>query len=278
MIVEIATQLKIMKNYNYLLLEEKNSIAHVTLNRPEVRNALNEVLIAELTDCFRKISEDIRIRVIILRGAGSVFCAGGDLNWMQRSINFSPEENRRDARGLAEMYRAIDECVQPVIVCVHGVALGGGMGLCSVSDIVLAAPDVQFGFTEVKLGIVPAVISPFVIKKIGESAARRFFLTSELFRTEIAKAIGLVHEILPVDQLETRADFLAKQILGNGPQAVRAAKTLIREIIPKPMDAALDHAVELISKLRTSPEGQEGLRSFLEKRPPSWKPTSPEPK
>jgi methylglutaconyl-CoA hydratase len=266
------------QNYRHLITSISNGVSYVTLNRPEVRNALNEVLIDELTDCFRTISEDVNVRVVILNGAGSVFCAGGDMNWMQRSINFSPEENRRDARTLAEMYRAIDECAQPVIACVHGAALGGGMGLCSVSDIVLAAPDVQFGFTEVKLGIVPAVISPFILKKIGENHARRYFLTSELFKTEVAKEIGLVHEILSLEQIPARAETLAKQILANGPQAVREAKKLVREIIRKPMDVALDHAVDLISHLRTSPEGQEGLRSFLEKRAPSWKPTSAEPK
>ena len=262
------------KNYQHLLVDQKNSIARVTLNRSDVRNALNEVLIAEITDCFRKLSAEMSIRVVVLRGAGPVFCAGGDLHWMQRSVNFSPEENRRDARGLAEMYRAIDECAQPLIACVHGAALGGGMGICSVSDIVLSAPDTQFGFTEVKLGIVPAVISPFVLRKIGEAHARRFFFTSELFSAEVAKQIGLVHEILPNDQLEERAEALAKQILSNGPQAVREAKKLIRDVVRLPLDKALDHAVELISRLRISSEGQEGLRAFLEKRSPSWKQTS----
>jgi methylglutaconyl-CoA hydratase len=263
-------------DYRHLCIEQKNGVVHVTLNRPEVRNALNEVLIAELTDCCRKLSNDTGIRVVVLRGAGPVFCAGGDLNWMQRSITFSPEENKRDARGLAEMYRTIDECAQPVIACVHGAALGGGMGLCSVSDIVLSTPETQFGFTEVKLGIVPAVISPFVLQKIGESHARRFFLTSEFFGAEIAKQLGLVHEVLPSEQMHARAEALATQILGNGPQAVREAKKLIREVMRKPMNAALDHAVELIAHLRTSSEGQEGLRAFLEKRSPAWKQVFPE--
>lgn len=266
------------KNYQHLLVDQKNGVARITLNRPDVRNALNEVLIAELTDCFRNLSDDMNIRVVVLRGAGPVFCAGGDLHWMQRSINFSPEENRRNARGLAEMYRAIDECAQPLIACVHGAALGGGMGMCAVSDIVLSTPDTQFGFTEVKLGIVPAVISPFVLKKIGEANARRYFLTSELFNADIAKQIGLVHEILPADQLETRTEALIKQISSNGPQAVREAKKLIRDVMRKPMDEALDHAVELIARLRTSPEGQEGLHAFLEKRPPRWRQSSPESK
>ncbi|MBI1743408.1 enoyl-CoA hydratase/isomerase family protein [Candidatus Acetothermia bacterium] len=266
------------KNYQHLLVDQKNGVARVTLNRPDVRNALNEVLIAELTDCFSKLSANMSVRVVVLHGAGPVFCAGGDLHWMQRSINFSPEENRRDARGLAEMYRAIDECAQPLIASVHGAALGGGMGMCSVSDIVLSMPDTQFGFTEVKLGIVPAVISPFVLKKIGEANARRYFLTSELFNADIAKQIGLVHEILPADQLDARADTLAQQILSNGPQAVREAKKLIRNVMQLPLDTALDHAVELIARLRTSPEGQEGLRAFLEKRPPRWRQPSQESK
>jgi methylglutaconyl-CoA hydratase len=193
---------------------------------------------------------------------------------MHRSITYTPEENRKDARRLAEMYRVMDECAHPVITCVHGAALGGGMGICSVSDIVLSTPDTQFGFTEAKLGIVPAVISPFVLKKIGESYARRYFLTSELFAADVAQQIGLVHEIVLIGQLETRAQALAQAILNNGPQAVREAKRLIRDVLSKPMDAALDHAVELIARLRTSPEGQEGLRSFLEKRSPSGKQTS----
>jgi methylglutaconyl-CoA hydratase len=258
-------------SYQHLLLDVRDSLARVTLNRPEVRNALNEVLIAELTACFKELSADESLRAVVLRGAGSVFCAGGDLSWMQRSVQFSPEENRRDAQALAEMYRAIDECAQPVMTCVHGAALGGGMGLCAVADIVLAAPDTQFGFTEVKWGIVPAVISPFVLSKIGMAAARRFFFTAEIFRAETAREIGLVNEIIPAEQFDSRVAALLKLIVGNGPRAMREAKELLRTVAQLPLDQALDHAVELIARLRTSTEGQEGLRAFLEKRLPSWR-------
>lgn len=251
-----------------LLVEQRGGVAYVTLHRPEVRNAFDEILIAELTEVFAHVDA----RLAVLAGAGKVFCAGADVDWMRRSIDRTEEDNRRDAERMAAMFRAINECTCPVIGRIHGAALGGGVGLASVCDIVLAADDATFAFSEVKLGLLPAVISSFALRKVGESAARRYFLTAEMFSASEAKRIGLVHEVVPPGELDGRISEITSLLLRNGPLAVREAKKLIRTIMPMPWDDALGYATAKIARVRTSPEAQEGLRAFLEKRPAAWLP------
>lgn len=240
----------------------------VRLNRPDVRNAFNETVIAELRDVFS--APPPGTRVMILRGEGPVFCAGADINWMKRSASYTEPENARDAAAMQAMFRAIDECPCPVIGHVHGAALGGGMGLVAACDIVIAATDTKFGFTEARLGIVPAVISPFALRKIGASQARRYFLTGEVFSAARAQAIGLVHEVVETGQLEETTLTIVDALLQCGPNAVETAKQLIREVSALGLDRAESYTVSTIARLRVSPEGQEGLAAFLEKRKPRW--------
>ena len=258
-------------------LERDGAVARLTLARPDVRNAFDDVLIGELSEACGSIrgeSErggDAAPRALILTGEGSAFCAGADMNWMRRSVEFTREENEADARRFAGMLRALDELPVPTIARVNGACLGGGMGLISCCDIVVAAEGADFGFTEVRLGIAPAVISTFVLPKIGPAAARRWFLTGEIFKAPVARELGLVHETAPLDRLDEAVERLVTALRGNGPNAVAAAKRLIREAPPLGRDGAIEHTVRTIAGLRASPEGQEGLGAFLEKRPPSWK-------
>ena len=256
------------KQLETLRVERDGDTVRVTLNRPEVRNAFNATLIAEMTAVFSGFGADVR--AVILAGEGPVFCAGADVQWMKQSIGYSAEENARDATAMAGMLKAIDRAVPPTIAQVHGAALGGGMGLIAACDLVVAAEDTQFGFTEVRLGIVPAVISSFVLRKTGAAPARRYFLTGEIFAPAEARAMGLVHEIVPLAALPARVLEHVATLRKCGPQAVATAKALIREITPLAYDQAIEHAVKTIARVRTSPEGQEGLGAFLEKRKPRW--------
>jgi methylglutaconyl-CoA hydratase len=257
-----------------LRIDEQDGIATVRLHRPEVRNAFNEVVIAELTQAFRAIGPGVRAAV--LTGEGGIFCAGADVNWMRKSAGYTAAENERDAMAMAEMFRAIDRCPCPVIGRVEGAALGGAMGLIAVCDIVVAAADVKFGFTEVRLGIVPAVISTFVLPKIGPAAARRYFVTGEIFAAEAARTMGLVHEVVPATELDAKVATLIAEIRKCGPRAAAEAKTLIRDMQAHgaDQDAAARHAARTIARVRVSPEGQEGLGAFLAKRRPGWLETS----
>jgi len=263
--------------YSRLRLEADGPVARITLARPDVRNAFDEILIAELAEALHGIARsfgtdpDRASRALVLTGEGTAFCAGADMNWMRRSAGFSREENEADAGRFASMLRALDELPIPTVARVNGTCLGGGMGLISCCDIVVAADAVDFGFTEVRLGIAPAVISTFVLPRIGASGARRYFLTGEIFKAAEAKAIGLVHEVVPVEDLDGAVGRLIDAISGNGPRAVAAAKRLIREGLSLRRDDAIENAVRTIAALRTSPEGQEGLGAFLEKRRPAWK-------
>jgi len=248
-------------------------VARVTLARPEVRNAFNAQLIAELTAAFGQLAEEPAeaLRAVVLAGDGASFCAGADATWMRASLDLSVAQNEADAARLAEMLTAIDSCPVPVIARVHGAALGGGMGLCAVADIVLATADTTFGFTETRLGILPAVISPFVLARIGEGNARALFPIGERFDAERALRVGMVHEIFDdLPPLDERLAEILNGIHAAGPTAARAAKAVIRDQRGLDADERRRLTVQAIARQRTSPEGQEGLTAFLEKRPPTW--------
>lgn len=250
------------------------SVAHVTMARPEVRNAFNAELIGALHDAFTSIAGEPadRLRVVVLAGDGKAFSAGADIAWQRAAMGLSMEENEADAARLQEMLHAIDTCPVPVIVRAQGAVLGGGMGLCSVADIVLAEAGAIFGFTETKLGILPAIISPFVLARISEGNARALFPTGERFGADRALRIGLVDEVcLDIAALDERVDAVVEEILGAGPTAVRAAKALIRGHREMASAEFRRHSVEVAARQRVSAEGQEGLRAFLEKRTPTWR-------
>ena len=240
-----------------LRVEQATDLLRVTMARPERRNAFDAELIGELTEAFSDVGDEVR--AVLLSGDGKSFSAGADVEWMRSAVELSYEENVADARRLRMMLEAIDSCPAPVVARVHGHALGGGCGLVACSDIALAAPDALFAFSEVKLGIIPAVISPFVLAKIGSGAARRYFLTGERFGPDVALRIGLVSEI------GQDVEALVAELLTSGPGAVREAKRLVR---PVPGDGRA--LAELAARLRTSDEGQDGLRAFLERRKPGW--------
>jgi methylglutaconyl-CoA hydratase len=249
-------------------VESKGNVTTIRLHRPEVRNALNETLIAELTRAFGVLPGSTR--VVVLAGDGPGFCAGADAEWMKRSKSFSREENERDAAALAGLLTTIDECPVPVVARVAGAALGGGAGLVAACDIAVADEGAQFGFPEVRLGLVPAVISTFVLPRIGTRAARRYFLTGERFGAAQALALGLVHEVTRPDALEAKVESIVREIVQGGPKAVGAAKRLIRDVASLPRDRAIEETIRVISGIRVSPEAQEGLGAFLEKRKPNW--------
>jgi methylglutaconyl-CoA hydratase len=250
------------------------AVARVTLARPEARNAFNAELIGELHDTFAALAAEPpdSLRAVVLAGDGPAFSAGADVAWQRAAMGLSLEENRADAARLQAMLTAIDTCPAPVVARVQGAALGGGMGLCAVADVVLAAADARFGFTEVKLGILPAIISPFVLARIGKGHARALFMTGERFDAERALRIGLVHEVLPDEAaLDARVDAVVDELLGAGPTAVRAAKSLVRAHRDLAAAAFAAEALDVAARQRVSPEGQEGLGAFLEKRAPSWR-------
>jgi methylglutaconyl-CoA hydratase len=238
-----------------LRIERDGGVLHITIAKAERRNAFDAALIAELTGAFADVGD---ARVVVLGGDGPSFCAGADVEWQRASIDLTYDENVEDAMRLYRMLETIDECPAPVVARVQGFALGGGSGLVACADIVVAAPDAVFGFTEVRLGIVPAVISPFVLARIGGGAARRYFLTGERFGADVALRIGLVHEV--AEDLDAAVGQVAGHLLAAGPEAARAAKRLVRD---RPAGEA---TAQLAARLRTSAEGQEGLRAFLEKR------------
>jgi methylglutaconyl-CoA hydratase len=259
--------------YTFLTVRRDGPVEYATLNRPDVRNAFNEEVIAELTAWAadaRTAAERREVRVAVLAGAGRTFSAGADVTWMAKTVRYTEEENLRDATAMSRMFAALDNLPVPLIGRIAGAALGGGAGLAAVCDIVVAADDAVFGFTEVKLGIVPAVISPFALAKIGRSAARELFLTGARFSAARAQEIGLVHAIVPAADLDAAVAGYVTEILSAGPQAVAAAKALIPAVWGRPLDDATSITTKTIAARRVSPEGQEGLNAFLEKRKPSW--------
>lgn len=250
------------------------AVARLNLDRPEVHNAFDASLIRDLTGAFRELSREPAesLRVVVLAGGGSSFSAGADVNWMRASLELDREANEQDAMKLAEMLDAIDTCPVPVIARVHGACLGGGMGLCAVSDLVVAEAGTRFGFTETRLGIIPAVIAPFVIAKVGETHTRALFPGGRRFNATRALRIGLVHEVVEgIEALDAAVDQAVADILAAGPQAAREAKAIVREVRGLPHESTRWHTARRIAALRTSREGQEGLRAFLEKREPAWR-------
>jgi methylglutaconyl-CoA hydratase len=246
-------------------------VATVTLNRPALHNAFDDRLIADLAAALRALEADPAVRVVVLAGAGRSFSAGADLNWMKRMALYSEAENRRDAEALALLMRTLDELAKPTIAAVHGPAVAGGCGLVACCDIALAAERASFAISEVRLGLIPAVISPYVVTAIGVRNARRYFLTAESFDAREAERIGLVHGVVATDQLRPAVDRLADLIVANGPQALAAAKRMIRRVAHAPVDDALAaETAARIAEIRAGAEGREGIASFLEKRKPGW--------
>jgi methylglutaconyl-CoA hydratase len=256
--------------YPSLQVEIRGSIATVALDRPEVHNAFNETLIASLTQAFRELGAREDLRAIVLRGNGPSFCAGADIRYMGSSLHWTRAENIADATQLAEMLDAVNTCPLVVVGRVHGSALGGGMGLVACCDLAIAAEGTRFGFTEVRLGLAPATIAPYVIARIGQSQARSLFVTGERFDAAQALTVGLVQRVVPAADLEAAMDGVVAQLRGNGPQAMRAAKTLALRVPTMAPDEARAFTVGMIADLRVSAEAQEGLHAFAEKRKASW--------
>ena len=253
-----------------VLIERDGSILRITLNRPDVRNAIDEEVIQSLSSAATAAADDRSLRAIVLAGHGKAFCAGADVGWMAKAIAYSRQENLSDAEDLARLMERLDTLPVPVIGRVQGSALGGGVGLAAVCDIVVAAENAVFGLTEVKLGILPAVVAPYVLRKVGVSAARELFLTGVRFSAARAKEVGLVHEVVPADVLDAAVSKRIAEVLTASPAGIARAKALIREIAGAQPDHVIGVTTNAIAAQRVSEEGQEGLRAFLEKRKPSW--------
>lgn len=260
---------------------DSRGVLYVTLNRPEVRNAFNEVVIEELSRVFSHEVLQPQVRLVVLKGAGPVFCAGGDLNWMRKSIELDYEGNLADTKALTQMFVTLNECPKPVIGAVHGAAIGGGVGLVSVCDFVIAEESTQFSLSEVRLGIVPSCIGPFVIAKIGASQARALFISAERFLATRAREIGLIHEVVEdAAGVESAVERLLGNMLQCGPNAMAVAKRLVLDLSwperRRKLPDCMEYVAKTLADLRISPEGQEGVRAFLEKRTPGWLRQGPE--
>lgn len=264
-----------VETFRRLRVVRDGPVARVTLDRPEVRNAFDEILIDALTGAFLSFTEDAETRVVVLEGEGPTFCAGADVEWMRRAGSFSKLENEADAERMAGMLRAIDSCPCPVVAVVQGAAIGGGVGLAAAADVAIAAENAVFSLSEVKLGILPSVISPYVLRAIGARQARRYFLTGERFGAAEARRIGLVHEVVPDAELAAARDRIVAALLTSAPEAVGVAKALIADVSGKAPEEALPVTVRTIAERRASDEAKEGLTAFLEKRAPSWVPRKP---
>jgi methylglutaconyl-CoA hydratase len=258
-------------SYQTLDISIADKVAAVTLNRPELRNAFNELAIAELALAFDELGQNDLVHVVVLAANGPAFCAGADLNWMKKMAAYTQAENEADALLLADMLRTIYLCPKPVVAKVQGDCYAGGMGLVAACDIVVAVDAANFCLSEVKLGLIPATISPYVIKAMGENAARRYFISAERFSALEAHRIGLVHEVVVPEALDTTLAAIVKALASNSPHAVREAKKLVREIAGKPVtDDLVADTANRIAEIRASEEGREGVASFLEKRKPTW--------
>ncbi len=258
-----------MGHYKHIVFVD-GAVAEVILNRPQVRNSLNAELLSELTDVFSGLRRQRDLRCVVLRALGSDFCAGADANWLKEGGRLTAAEGARDARKFAEMLDAVDICPVPVIAAAQGGVFGGGLGLLAAADIALVADNAKLCFSECRLGIMPAVISCWVLPKIGAANARRYYLTAEVFGAHDALRMGLVSEVVAAGDLSDKTETVVADILRCGPEAVRAAKRVIPQLIAARMKKRVDLATKTLSQLRSSPEGQEGLSAFLEKRTPKW--------
>lgn len=256
---------------SHLTLARHGHIARVTLNRPDVRNAFNEALIAELTHAFTTLAQDPTLRAVVLAAEGKAFCAGADLNWMQAMAGYSWEENHADATRLADMLWALYSCPVPVVARVQGDVYAGGVGLVACADVVVAVDTAGFCLSEARLGLLPATIGPYVARALGEQASRRYFVTAERFGAAEAQRLGLVHEVVAADTLDAKVDEVAAAITANGPAAVRACKQLVKDVAGREITPALrDDTARRIADIRASAEGRDGVQSFLAKRKPGW--------
>ncbi len=256
--------------FRNLRFERRGPVARVALDRPDVRNAFDDALIEELTRAFRQAAGDSEVRVVVLSGEGPSFCAGADVAWMRKAGGYSRAENEADAEKMARMLRAIDACPKPVVALAHGAAIGGGVGLVAAADVAIAAEGTVFSLAEVRLGILPAVISPYVLRSIGPRNARDLFLTGDRFDAREAHRIGLVHRVVPAEELEEAGRRKVASLLASGPEAVGVAKRLIEQVAGKTPEEAMGLTVRTIAERRASAEAKEGLTAFLEKRKPSW--------
>lgn len=256
-----------------LRIDRDGAVARVFLNRPEVRNAFNDGVIAELTGTFRALASEPGLRAVVLGGEGKAFCAGADLTWMRGMADYSWEQNRADAEGLAEMLWTIYSCPIPVIGRVHGDCYAGGLGLAAVCDVLVAAEGVHFCLSEAKIGLLPATIGPYVIRALGEQASRRYFVTAERFSAATAHALGFVHALASADALDAKVDEIVAAVVANGPAAVKACKRLVQDLAGRPITPELRaDTARRIADIRASDEGKEGVQAFLNKRPPGWLP------
>jgi len=256
--------------YEIIEIHKEKDVAIVYLNRPEVHNAMNEQLMKELTTCFKELNRDNNIRIIVLTGKGKSFCAGADLNWMKSMAKYSKEENIKDSRLLLDLFETIYSCQKPVIGRVNGHAFGGGIGLFAVCDITIAVSDCKFAFSEVKLGIIPAVISTYIVRRIGCSNMRRLFITGERFDSEYAKEVGLLDYVVTEQELDKKVQYYVEALRSSGPKAVSEVKKLVDAYEKMDVDKYKEHTVKKIAELRVSEEGQEGINAFLEKRKSKW--------
>jgi methylglutaconyl-CoA hydratase len=256
-----------------LKLDTASGVARLTLDRPEIRNAFDDALIAALTQALRALDADDKVRAVVLAGNGPAFCAGADLNWMKRMASYTYEQNLADARALAAMLKTLDHMSKPTIARVHGPAFAGGVGLVAACDIALGVPEAKFCLSEAKLGLSPATISPYVVRCMGERMARRYFLTAEVFDGIEAHRVGLLSHVSPSEELDGEIGKILEHLFQGGPQSLSKIKDLIRFVSSGPVsDEMIEDTANRIAEIRVSPEGREGIASFLDKRKPAWKP------
>lgn len=253
-----------------VLCDVSHHVATLTLNRPDKRNALSRELLLALIAAAQTADRDPQVRVIRLQGAGDHFCAGADIDWMRSSLHASAQQNRDDAALIARAMAALNTLAKPLVACVHGAAIGAGVGLTAVADVALASDDARFGLGEVKLGIIPSVIAPYVVAKVGESQSRRYFVTGERISAAHAREIGLVHEVVTRNELDRRTQAIVAAMLEGGPKALVAAKKMVKDLSGGYAPDVLERTIDTIAQIRLTPEAQEGLTAFLEKRQPSW--------
>ena len=252
-------------------IQRQGAVARVWLNRPDVRNAFNDSVIAELTAAFRELGADASLRAIVIGGHGKAFCAGGDLNWMRAMADYSWEQNRADAQALADMLYTLYTCPLPLVGRVHGDCYAGGVGLASVCDVLVAAEGMHFCLSEARLGLLPATIGPYVVRALGEQASRRYFISAERFSAAEAHRLGFVHELATAETIDAKVDAIVQTLVANGPAAVKTSKKLVQDLAGQPLTAALRaDTARRIADIRASDEGREGVQSFLNKRTPRW--------